>query len=1183
MFHRMGKFVFWRFVSMLSIGSLLLTAVTPVQAGLFSGPSVKLPSISDSATEVEQRYHVNTESIQDQGEGMNVMNNKKDSAQVSVFFTPGDPKEGEKISAKAFPIYFSNDTKQMYYTWYLQRKGCTKQSGPLSSTLRDQCDMDKNGKINEEDWKIAAMKIIASNGFDTKFANYSGSDTDNDGYSARFGGDNRVNVPKYCYFHDTESGLNYEIVGDTGEPDFGCTGGKQPVCMESPTTISPGAGGTTQTSLANGLALYYRFDDGTGTTASDSSSNSDDGTLTNGPLWSSAGQIQGTIDFDGSDDFVQAETSSTLNLTNGNFTLAGWFNRDTFTADHTILAKRASTSASDTGYIVYIDDATDRLVFEASDGTDEYELQSSTTFTSTGWHHFTVTWNDSSASDTKIYIDGALDTGSTTGTLSDIDSLSNSSEFRVGAESDGDNPFDGKLDEIRLYSRMLSTDEISDLHNLTQPTEDAFGVGQDDPRVSGFPYCSSSGVTSCINGTPCCVTNPSQASACEQDITGGSCSVETLSSSGPSCKHLFPNAPGETTGDASFGIQEEEFWGTDPHDPDTADNGSKDEANVAGLGIQDFTWNYSKGDKVGVVVEGVSVVTTKHADSSNMIMWAFSKNNCPSNGRTGSYQDTVKGYDINIPSIEINLNDCLEANLLDPLQGGQATKLEVSLMATPDDPVNDSTDRNVGDVVSVISSLNNSAQSSQNTFYQWNVDISPNGTANPTKWSSILPSELMNPSAGGDRHLLSPVRGNGLEKLYLTLNLKPTDQLSGKPFSSYLSSEGVGYFRFRLDVAENFDASGANRRGRSDVIVKFISTQDKIGAFTVTAAGDPTTPATVRLNDQEEICSGTPILTGNETEDQKTEKKALARLDVKLCRVVKNEIIGLKLIGNNLNNFSWSINGSSMTCNSKVSPINCGGSTGDQQQGAVNFFPVIGNIGDVFTVTVTANKVDFGSGPAPASSQKVVTLTRSFKVVEPEVAIVSADKNLVWPKVLGTYADVSGKTYPNYSKNTLQAFSGSQIKLEAAFTPDFLGRNTPPKIERAWVVDGQPVGDGSSNAISFNANKPAGSIYNIGLNAVYRPDALTRKALQDIWQISNLDSIETYFSTESQLEHPEDTTIAQTGVNKYLALLSSYLPAPLFFSIRIFLSVGLILFVTSFLFAFVPDAPTPSRFKRFHH
>jgi hypothetical protein len=40
---------------------------------------------------------------------------------------------------------------------------------------------------------------------------------------------------------------------------------------------------------------------------------------------------------------------------------------------------------------------------------------------------------------------------------------------------------------------------------------------------------------------------------------------------------------------------------------------------------------------LGVVIEGTSMIPTKHPDSSSAIMWAFSKNDCPVINK-GSYE-----------------------------------------------------------------------------------------------------------------------------------------------------------------------------------------------------------------------------------------------------------------------------------------------------------------------------------------------------------------------------------------------------------------------------------------------------------------------------------------------------------------------------------------------------------------
>lgn len=226
--------------------------------------------------------------------------------------------------------------------------------------------------------------------------------------------------------------------------------------------------------LDSGLNAYFSLDDGTSgatpTTANDSSTNGNAGTLTGGPTWTT-GQIGSAVDFDGTDDYITVSDADTLDVVDSrNFTLSGWFNRDTFTTDDTILAKSNGQAASDTGYNVYIDDSTDKVTFVANDGTDQYKLESTSTFTATGWHHYTVVWDDSGSGQTKLYIDGTYEAATATGTFSNVNSLANSVAFRLGAESDAGNPFDGKLDEARLYSRALLSDEVAQLYRLTTPT-----------------------------------------------------------------------------------------------------------------------------------------------------------------------------------------------------------------------------------------------------------------------------------------------------------------------------------------------------------------------------------------------------------------------------------------------------------------------------------------------------------------------------------------------------------------------------------------------------------------------------------------------------------------------------------------------------------------------------------------
>src|SRR6185369_1019043 len=167
------------YIGALLVFELFITSASPVFAGLFGG-GISLPSASSIASDLEKRYHIDLGSAQNQGESFNVAANKQPTPEVSLFFNPSDPKDGQKLSAKAFPMYFSSKESNMYYTWYLKHAGCDLDNSP-SGAKRSLCDRNGDGRITVEDWKVEAAQIISQNGFDTKTADY-GDDNDSDGY-----------------------------------------------------------------------------------------------------------------------------------------------------------------------------------------------------------------------------------------------------------------------------------------------------------------------------------------------------------------------------------------------------------------------------------------------------------------------------------------------------------------------------------------------------------------------------------------------------------------------------------------------------------------------------------------------------------------------------------------------------------------------------------------------------------------------------------------------------------------------------------------------------------------------------------------------------------------------------------------------------------------------------------------
>ena len=71
-----------------------------------------------------------------------------------------------------------------------------------------------------------------------------------------------------------------------------------------------GVTGTFGAAPTSGLVAHWKLDESSGTSAADSSGNGYTGTLTNGPVWQPAGgQIDGALEFDGTNDYVISNTS----------------------------------------------------------------------------------------------------------------------------------------------------------------------------------------------------------------------------------------------------------------------------------------------------------------------------------------------------------------------------------------------------------------------------------------------------------------------------------------------------------------------------------------------------------------------------------------------------------------------------------------------------------------------------------------------------------------------------------------------------------------------------------------------------------------------------------------------------------------------------------------------------------
>ncbi|MCA9212070.1 MAG: tandem-95 repeat protein [Planctomycetales bacterium] len=209
--------------------------------------------------------------------------------------------------------------------------------------------------------------------------------------------------------------------------------------------------------ITSNLVAYYEFEEGSGIIAGDSTANNNDGTLLDSPIWTTGIVGTGALDFSGDFDRMEAADRTDLDFS-GDFSVSFWFNS---TQTPTSAARLVGQSDGGTGFVFYTDSFGDVNWFINGSG-------GSTTFWTTApldgdWHLVTGV---RSGNDFELFIDGAsaATTTATVGTVSSTDVL------RFGSSTPSSADYDGKLDDVRIYDRALSTPDVGELYALGSNT-----------------------------------------------------------------------------------------------------------------------------------------------------------------------------------------------------------------------------------------------------------------------------------------------------------------------------------------------------------------------------------------------------------------------------------------------------------------------------------------------------------------------------------------------------------------------------------------------------------------------------------------------------------------------------------------------------------------------------------------
>jgi hypothetical protein len=207
-----------------------------------------------------------------------------------------------------------------------------------------------------------------------------------------------------------------------------------------------------------GLVGWWRFNDGSGTVASDSSGFGNKGAIY-GATWVAGLYGGDALSFNGVSDYVSIPDSPSLEFGTGSFSVAAWLNPQVKTngaswennayLDMGSYSVFLSVLRNDNGFRVYL-----------SDGTHNVDHSTFTTLTAGTWIYVVVVV--SRATNTAyLYLNSALiDSWSISAITGSLGSAASNSNVIGSSLATNGEYFTGTVDNVQIYNRALSATEI---------------------------------------------------------------------------------------------------------------------------------------------------------------------------------------------------------------------------------------------------------------------------------------------------------------------------------------------------------------------------------------------------------------------------------------------------------------------------------------------------------------------------------------------------------------------------------------------------------------------------------------------------------------------------------------------------------------------------------------------------
>lgn len=263
----------------------------------------------------------------------------------------------------------------------------------------------------------------------------------------------------------TTSGTNYPTTAQTvtlTNADTSNTVNVDWVYVRKNVTSPPSLSAPAGEEKGGAPVAYWKFDDGTGTNAQDSSSNNNDGTIT-GATWQTEDMcVSGRcLKFNGSGNNVNSGDNASVKLTTSG-TVEAWIKPITYThaSGWQVILNKGNFETGRNEYGIYYENSTSTLkgIVAGSSGNRVVSVANTITPLSS-WSHVVLTW-DTTANSVKLYVNGVQKDSQTANGTPDTSGAS----FLMGSYVSNYH-YSGFLDDVKLFNYARSAAQVKADYN----------------------------------------------------------------------------------------------------------------------------------------------------------------------------------------------------------------------------------------------------------------------------------------------------------------------------------------------------------------------------------------------------------------------------------------------------------------------------------------------------------------------------------------------------------------------------------------------------------------------------------------------------------------------------------------------------------------------------------------------